>query len=111
MPTMGKVKFGLHFRGWQFQHGKQYAPRMGVLLVFTGDGFEAPPRVLPKHVGLALCPTSGIVFVAACVATASLLRIVATVHGLGLRCGLEVPLAAPLCVQNRPFTDTLLYPV
>ena len=84
---------------------------MGVLLVFTGDGFEAPPRVLPKHVGLALCPTSGIVFVAACVATASLLRIVATVHGLGLRCGLEVPLAAPLCVQNRPFMDMRHYPV
>lgn len=67
---------------------------MGLLLVFNGNAFEAPPRVLLTPIGLALCPVRGIVFAEACVVTAWLLRIVATVHGLGLRCGFEVrPLA------------------
>lgn len=68
----------------------------------------SPPRVVPVPVRFALCPVRGIVFAAACVATAWLRCIVATVHGLGLRCEFEMR-ALTLMVFKTDRLRTHLY--
>ena len=70
MPTMGKVKFGLHFRGWQFQHGKQYAPVWACC--------SSSPVMVSRHL-LAFCLSmSGLPF--ALLAVSSSLRPVSQLH-------------------------------